>query len=485
MPDLLRCRLLLVDTATAPIADAGVLVEAGVVLEVGPWDRLERHADSVGVVELHGVTMPGLVDAHNHLRGTPLELQGVSDAPLEEWLLQLRTLTDLSWADEAQLAVGQLLGTGVTTVQGVLHGLAAPAAYADQVQGVLEVLTRSGIRADVFVGLTDQAEYAPPGLLDDDLAGHVRAASGTSPEDLAALVDSLRDGWEEPAGRVRVGVAPVAPQWSSGRLLAVAAELAGRGARVHTHLLESPAQRHWLPEGPVERLGRTGLLGPQLSVAHGVWLEDEELAGLADAGVGVVHCPTSNRALQAGAARVGAWWAAGLVPALATDSHPTEGRLDMFAQMRGALMTAEQVGLPLTPVQVLTMATSGGAAALGLGGSAGVVEPGRVADLVTVDLPVPAEATGAETTAATTAEAMVGATPDLVAHVLIGGRRVVREGRLEAADQVREARARVVAQIEADARERRRRQDEMAPRNAQVLRGLRDAGLVIGVGARS
>ena len=142
-----------------------------------------------------------------------------------------------------------------------------------------------------------------------------------------------------------------------------------QGARVHTHLLESPAQRHWLPEGPVERLDRSGLLGPWLSVAHGVWLEDEELVALAAAGVGLVHCPTSNRALQVGAARVGAWWAAGLVPALATDSHPTAGRLDMFAQLRGALETAEQVGTPLTPLQVLTMATVGGAAALGRGDS--------------------------------------------------------------------------------------------------------------------
>ena len=482
MPELLRCSRLLPRAASAPIADAGVLVDAGRVVEAGPWAVMVRHAESLPVVDLPGVTLPGLIDAHNHLRGTPLELQGVPDAPLELWLLRLRTLSELSWADEARVAAGQLLGTGVTTVQGVLHGAAARAAYMEQIEGVVAVLAESGIRADVMVGLTDQAEYAPPGLLEDDLAAYVRADSGTGPADLPEVIRILARRWEgdRTGSRVRVGVAPVAPQWSSDELLGTAGRLLAEGVRAHTHLLESPAQRRWLPEDPVGRLRRAGLLGPGLSVAHGVWLEDAELAELADAEVGVVHCPTSNAGLEVGAARVRAWWDAGLVPALATDSHPRNGRLDIFAEMRCALTTAEGVGAPLSPTEVLSMATIGGAAAVGRGDDLGEIAVGYAADMVTLDLP-----TGHVTGADVLAEAVVEAGPNRVAQVHVAGRRVVHDGQLMAADETSAAEHRLLLQLRADADARRRRQEAATVLDARVLNALHRAGVPVGVGVRS
>jgi cytosine/adenosine deaminase-related metal-dependent hydrolase len=456
-------------------------VDAGVVVEMGPWSTMVRHEDSVSVVELDGVTLPGLVDAHNHLRGTSLELQDVLDAPLEQWLLQLRSLSELSWADEARLAAGQLLATGVTTVQGVLHDAAVPATYVARVGSVVAVLVEAGIRSDVMVGLTDQAEYAPPGLLDPETEASLRVAVGTGADELSGVVHALAGRWQGdgPGGLVRIGVAPVAPQWSSDALLRATAQLVSEGVRVHTHLLESPAQRRWLPEAPVDRLRRAGLLGPWLSVAHGVWLDDAELAELTAAGVSVVHCPTSNVGLEVGAARVRAWWDAGLVPALATDSHPREGRLDMFAEMRCALETAAGFGAPLTASQVLAMATQGGAAAVGRSDHLGEIGPGRAADLLTLDLPVTRSSS-----AVALADAVVAGDRAQVAGVHVAGRPAVRDGRLETADQVDAAGRRVLAQIEADAEARRRRQTDAAERDARVLDALRRAGLPVGAGAR-
>jgi cytosine/adenosine deaminase-related metal-dependent hydrolase len=369
----------------------------------------------------------------------------------------------------------------VTTVQGVLHDAAVPATYVARVGSVVAVLVEAGIRSDVMVGLTDQAEYAPPGLLDPETEASLRVAVGTGADELSGVVHALAGRWQGdgPGGLVRIGVAPVAPQWSSDALLRATAQLVSEGVRVHTHLLESPAQRRWLPEAPVDRLRRAGLLGPWLSVAHGVWLDDAELAELTAAGVSVVHCPTSNVGLEVGAARVRAWWDAGLVPALATDSHPREGRLDMFAEMRCALETAAGFGAPLTASQVLAMATQGGAAAVGRSDHLGEIGPGRAADLLTLDLPVTRSSS-----AVALADAVVAGDRAQVAGVHVAGRPAVRDGRLETADQVDAAGRRVLAQIEADAEARRRRQTDAAERDARVLDALRRAGLPVGAGAR-
>jgi cytosine/adenosine deaminase-related metal-dependent hydrolase len=222
------------------------------------------------------------------------------------------------------------------------------------------------------------------------------------------------------------------------------------------------------------------LLGPGLSVAHGVWLEDAELAELADAKVGVVHCPTSNAGLEVGAARVRAWWDAGLVPALATDSHPRNGRLDIFAEMRCALTTAEGVGAPLSPTEVLSMATIGGAAAVGRGDDLGEIAVGYAADMVTLDLP-----TGHVTGADVLAEAVVEAGPNRVAQVHVAGRRVVHDGQLMAADETSAAEHRLLLQLRADADARRRRQEAATVLDARVLHALHRAGVPVGVGVRS
>jgi cytosine/adenosine deaminase-related metal-dependent hydrolase len=45
---------------------------------------------------------------------------------------------------------------------------------------------------------------------------------------------------------------------------------------------------------PIEEFFDRGILGPRTVVAHGVWLDDREIALLAQTGTSVAHCPASN-----------------------------------------------------------------------------------------------------------------------------------------------------------------------------------------------
>ncbi|MFJ3670297.1 amidohydrolase family protein [Streptomyces sp. NPDC090106] len=452
-PLLLRCRTLVADAASAPLTDAGVLVDAtGTVTRVAPYALLAAEAPAARTEELDGVALPAFTDAHSHLRGLPLAEQDVADADLESWVVRLTGATALDPGDDALVAADGLTATGVTTVQAVHHTFAEPDAYTASVTAAARSLVRAGLRAQLAVGLTDQAEFAPepdPGPGSGPVPGAGTREPlpaphrGLPPDRLPSLLTGLlrsAEGWPG----VRIALAPVAPQWCSDAALDALRRCAAAGPRLHTHLLESPHQRDWLAHGddPVARLDRHRLLGPGTSAAHGVWLTDAETALLAERGTALVHCPTSNRRLGSGDARVRSWLDAGVTVALGLDSQH-EGPPDMFAEMRAALATAERADGPLTPRQALALATEGGAAATGNTGRLGRIAPGHRADVVCVALPV---ADGADPVERVVHEA----TCRDVSDVLRAGRRLVRAGTTLRAAEAHAARTRLRAALAAD-----------------------------------
>ena len=126
--------------------------------------------------------------------------------------------------------------------------------------------------------------------------------------------------------------------------------------------------------------------------AHCIELTDDDLALVAETGVGVAHCPTSNMKLGNRAARIPELLAAGANVGLGTDSTMTNNNLDPFEEMRQAgLLARFSTGDPavLPCAQLLELATIGGARALGLCDETGSIEPGKRADLAVVGLDRP------------------------------------------------------------------------------------------------
>jgi cytosine/adenosine deaminase-related metal-dependent hydrolase len=448
---VVRCETLVASATSPAMQDAGVVVVDDVVAGISSFSRPGSWGCPSWRCPVS--SCQGLVDAHSHLRAVPLQDHDIADAELETWLIRLTTMTPTDAGDEALVASADALRAGVTSVQGVFHSFGAADEYGRDVHRVAEAAACVGLRLELGLGITDQGEFLPPAVarppsVPGAVADPHRGMSGESFAEIVGGLGELPD-------RVTAAVAPVAAQWCSDGLLRSVAGLAATGRRVHTHLLESRKQRAWVGESPVTRLARHGLLDRRLSAAHGVWLDDDELQQLCRAGVVLVHCPGSNRRLEVGAAPVAHWLRRGAAVGLGSDSNGSTASVDLFAEMRAALETAEELGDPLTPAAVLEMATVGGAAAIGRG-DLGRVARGFRADLIAVH---PA-AGGQDDVEAVIAH---GAAP-LVSHVMVDGKRVVVDGRLSqrASDATEAARTRLSGSLQQDARRRRRRQAELS-----------------------
>jgi 5-methylthioadenosine/S-adenosylhomocysteine deaminase len=140
---------------------------------------------------------------------------------------------------------------------------------------------------------------------------------------------------------------------------------------------------------PVAYLDSLGFFGPGVLAAHGVWVSAPDIALLENRRVGISHNPESNMKLASGTAPVPGYLKAGVAVGLGTDGAASNNDLDMFEAMRTAsLLHKLQTGDPrvLSAREALSMATIGGARALGMDTQIGSLEPGKRADLIVVSM---------------------------------------------------------------------------------------------------
>jgi 5-methylthioadenosine/S-adenosylhomocysteine deaminase len=163
--------------------------------------------------------------------------------------------------------------------------------------------------------------------------------------------------------------------------------------QVHMHIHETG---HEISEStarfgvrPLERLDRLGLVSPRLAAVHMTHLLDAEIETVAERGVSVIHCPKSNLKLASGMCRVHDLLEAGANVAIGTDGASSNNGLDMLAEMQTASLLAKGVANDPSAMKAgdsLYAATLGGARALGMEEQLGSIEPGKLADLVAIDL---------------------------------------------------------------------------------------------------
>ena len=443
MEGTLSAPLAIVGGLVLPDADSeprpgAVLVEgeriAGVAFGAEAAALAARAATTIDAAG--AVVMPALVNAHHHsyanaLRGTENAL------PLELW-----ALFTVAWGralDARLLRLAILLGAA----EMLRAGIASVIDHSPQIRladAAFAAHEESGMRVGYAPMIHDLHDHDLLGFaLPDDLRRRVEG-DGFVPAELVEgayrdLVAAARDA----GGRIRILVAPNAPQRCSEAMLALALRLRdAHGLGMHMHLLETRAQaiqaRRAYPRGLVAMLGERGLLAPGLAVAHGVWLAPAEREALAASGVAVVHNPASNLMLGSGRMPWAEYRRLGVTMALGSDSANTGGAADPFELMRLATMlprlaSTDPADWP-TARDALRMATTGGAAALGLGGELGVLATGRLADLALVVLGDVAAPGGAS------AELLVrhGA-PARVRATMVGGRFAYRDGRVLAFDE--------------------------------------------------
>jgi cytosine/adenosine deaminase-related metal-dependent hydrolase len=173
----------------------------------------------------------------------------------------------------------------------------------------------------------------------------------------------------------------------------------------------------------VAALDRMGVLGPDVSMAHCVWLDDEDIRSIAARGATVVHNPAANTRLRSGRARVLDLLAAGVDVAIGTDGAASSDDQQMWFAMRLAslLHRGPDEGWVSAP-EALAMATTSGARALGVRGL-GTLEVGAPADLALLDRASFGLAGARELEPAL----LLSETGASVRHVLVAGEVVVRD----------------------------------------------------------
>jgi 5-methylthioadenosine/S-adenosylhomocysteine deaminase len=252
--------------------------------------------------------------------------------------------------------------------------------------------------------------------------------------------DALRslDALEDTGDRVAASLGPHAIYTVSEPSLRWVAEIsADRSLPVHIHCSETEDEvtncvaAHGVRPAPY--LDGLGLLTPRTVLAHGVWLDDDELALVGERGATVVTNPVSNLKLAVGgvfpyeSAR-----AHGVPVGLGTDGAASNNSLDLLQDMKHlALMQKHVARDPAAMPASEAWAVATGARAPLLGQS-GRLDPGDPADFVLVQVDRPELVPGD-----LTANLVYAASGLAVDTTVVAGQVLMRGGEIDGVDEVR------------------------------------------------
>jgi 5-methylthioadenosine/S-adenosylhomocysteine deaminase len=392
-------RVLDIAAGTADAAD--ILIEDDTIRAIGP-PACAAPAGAAEISAARRLIHPGLVNAHTHAHGNlgkgigdrwTLELL-LTAAP---WLTGNRTREDLRLT--ALLGAVEMVMKGCTACYDLFLELPLPSREGMELVG--SAYAEVGMRAVIAPMIADRTFFeAIPGL-NEALPAELRervAALRLPPGEatLAGVRAALHDG-EFDRERIRPAVAPTIPHHCSDAFILGCAELAREfDVGLHSHVAESKVQAitgmRRYGRTHVAHLDKLGVLGPHFTVAHGVWLDHDDMARLGDHGASVAHNPGSNMRLGAGLADGRAMLERRVNLGIGTDGASCSDNQNMYEAMRFASFVSKVQGSEwrrwLSTRDVALAATEGSARVLGFE-RIGRVAPGYKADLVMLDLDHP------------------------------------------------------------------------------------------------
>lgn len=383
----------------------------------GPAPQEERNA-AADIVDGAGyLYMPGLINTHGHAAMSLLRGVG-GDLALQDWL------QNHMWPMEAKFTGDDVYwGTALSAVEMIKSGTTTFVDMYDHMNRVAEVVETSGMRASL-----------------------TRGVIGLCPEDVqrAKLADAIQFAktWHGAAGgRISVMMSPHAPYTCPPDFIVKFVEAAHElDLPMHTHMSETIAEveQNVRDYGvrPAEHLDRLGVFSRPTLVAHGVHLNDEEIALLAERGVAVSHNPVSNLKLASGVARVPDLLKAGVTVSLGTDGAASNNNLNLFQEITSAALIHKGVSGDPTVIpaaEALRMGTLYGARSIGLEGVTGQLKPGLKADFIALTLNKSHFVPNTDLLS----HVVYASSGNDVAHVWVDGRQLLRGGELLTLDEER------------------------------------------------
>lgn len=384
------------------LEDCAILIEGEHVAAIEPAAKLKASYPSATEIGGRGrIAIPGLINGHHHVGLTPFQM-GARDQPLELWFAERLVMRDIDPRLDTLFAAFEMIASGVTTVQH-LHSRAPgdTEAVVARANSVLSAYTELGMRVSYSFALRDQNRmiYEADEVFIASLPEPLRVPTvryltgfGLPLSEQIAVFHHLKSAWRsEPLTAIQI--APSNLHWLSDAALESAAHMAEEtGAPMHMHLLETPYQAEYARRrtggSAMAHIDRFGLVGPQLTIGHGVWMTDDDLALLSEKGGCLCHNCSSNLRLKSGIADLPAFLDSGVPVALGMDEAGLNDDRDMLQEMRLALTLHRKPGhntAAPTAAQILRMATEHGAATTPFGNQIGHLAEGTFADIVLLD----------------------------------------------------------------------------------------------------
>jgi cytosine/adenosine deaminase-related metal-dependent hydrolase len=370
------------------LLEAGALLEEqGRILEVGPVAQLKRSTPDATVID-HGdaALLPAFVNAHTHLELSHYpewaSAAGVGSEPCNfvDWILRLivvKRSNPVSTMDAAiKTGIRMCLESGTAAVGDILSWYDGRSAFTDT--PLLGCIFLESLGQDVT--LTQQQFKKLNGVLKEQGIGHFEFGLSPHspytirPQYMTQLFEHARN--KQLRSTIHIAESPAEVDFLDG----ADGELAEHFYSAINWHQHRPKARHMRP---IEYLAERGGLFKDQLLVHGVQLEETEIALIAEAGAQLVLCPRSNARLQVGIAPVAKLRKAGIKLALGTDSLASNCSLSLWDELAFA---AKTYGDTFSAQELFDLATTGGAAALGLQHELGELKLGLRASFQVVPL---------------------------------------------------------------------------------------------------
>jgi imidazolonepropionase-like amidohydrolase len=363
------------DGTGAPVADGDVVIEGGQIVDVGPGLDGDEQVDVTGMTLL-----PGLFDCHVHVTISGLDLLRRLQRPFSYQFY------------EAARNLAATLDCGITTVRdaggadlGIQQAVEDGLIDGPRMHIAITVLSQTAGHGDGWMpsGFTSTLQVShpgrPPGIVDgpQEMRKRVREIARAG----ADVIKVCTSG-----GVLSPGDSPQHAHFREDELAALMAEASAFGLPVMAHAQATDG---------IKNAVRAGIR----SIEHGIYLDDEAIAMMLEAGtwlvptlvapLGVLEAAKNGAQLPDGVvakaqqvaevhhASFARAAAAGVKVAMGTDSGvcPHGRNLEELTLMASCGMA---------PADVLVASTSSAAELLGVADETGTLSPGKRADLVAV-----------------------------------------------------------------------------------------------------
>jgi 5-methylthioadenosine/S-adenosylhomocysteine deaminase len=415
---LVRGRYVLtMDSEMRVIRDGCVAVDDGVVVDVGAFEELRRRYGGEVLGGDRKLVMPGLVNCHIHSREHLAVTAFPEGVPEERWFPDYCVPYHV-WLDPE----GERLAFKLALCDMALNGVTC---FADgglmYPETTLKVVENIQLRCLVSTWCWDLPQSIPK----------TAEQCMRELENLYTMFHNTSDGL------VRASATPISVPTCSDKLLRdVFLWAMERNLPVFIHVasiwqdVETTVRQRGCT--PVRHLSRLGVLHRGVNLLHSIYLSDDDVGVVSDAGVGVVACPASAAVKGKGLGPHGKFpelLERGVRVGLGVDGAPSAHHSDMLrmgALFAGILRDSRTRPGLAASAKVLRMLTAGGAELLGLGTEVGSIERGKRADLTVFDINTPLFFP-TQDIYRSTLFTLTGCRADTV---IVNGRPVVVDGRL-------------------------------------------------------